>query len=43
LVVVGGTLMAPLLLLLALPVLIDTLSTRIRPAADSDEGLAPAE
>jgi cobalt-zinc-cadmium resistance protein CzcA len=42
LVVVGGSLVAPLLLLLILPVLIDMLSTKRHSAAALDEGLEPA-
>ena len=42
-VVVGGTLMAPVLLLIILPVLIDALSVRRRPMTDSDERLELAE
>jgi cobalt-zinc-cadmium resistance protein CzcA len=43
LVVVGGTVIAPLLLLLVLPVLIDTFSTRRRPEPARDPGLEMAD
>ena len=42
-VVAGGTLMAPVLLLIVLPVLIDAFSLRRRPEAERDERLGLAE
>jgi cobalt-zinc-cadmium resistance protein CzcA len=43
LVVVGGILLAPVLILLALPVLIDVFSRRVVPVEDAGESLEPAE